>query len=45
MFGDIPMKRMEQMKYLGDMLHEDGLTTSVDATVMDRMAKIKGSIF
>ena len=44
-FGDIPMKKMEQMKYLGDMLHEDGLTASVDATVMDRMAKVKGSIF
>ena len=27
------------------MIHEDGLTASVDATVMDRMAKVKGSIF
>ena len=45
MFGDIPMKKMKMMKYLGDMIHEDGLMASVDATVNHRVAKIQGSIF
>ena len=45
MFGDIPMKNMKMMKYLGDMIHEDGLMASVDATVNDRVAKVRGSIF
>ena len=31
-------------KYLGQVLHEGGLTMSVQATIQERMGKVKGAI-
>ena len=44
-FGDFTMKRKVKDKYLGQILHEDGLEASVAATVEDRAGKFKGAIF
>ena len=44
-FGDFTMKRKVKDKYLGQMLHEDGLEASVAATVEDRAGKFKGAVF
>jgi hypothetical protein len=44
MFGDIVLKQKSVMKYLGDILIQDGLSASVDATITDREGKVKGSI-
>ena len=45
MLGDIVLKNVKSQKYLGDILHEDGLAASVAATVRDREGRIKGSIY
>ena len=45
MFGSFQMKRKAQDKYLGHMLHEDGLCASVAATVKDRTGRFKGATF
>ena len=39
------MKRKVQDKYLGQILHEDGLAASVAATVAERSGKFKGAVF
>ena len=39
------VKRKQQDKYLGQILHEGGLRKSVEATIKDRIGKIKGAIF
>ena len=44
-FGEFPAKRKESDKYLGQILHEDGLEASVKATIKERSGKIKGAIF
>jgi hypothetical protein len=44
MFGDIVLKQKSVMKYLGDILIEDGLLASVEATITEREGKVKGSI-
>ena len=44
-FGEFTMSRKNQDKYLGQILHEDGLRASVAATVADRTGKLKGAIF
>ena len=44
-FGEFQMKRKTQDKYLGHILHEDGLTESVAATVKDRTGRFKGATF
>ena len=44
-FGDFLAKRKVMDKYLGQVLHEDGLEASVRATIQDRTGKIKGAIF
>ena len=44
-FGNFPTKRKVSDKYLGQILHEDGLEASVKATIEDRTGKIKGAIF
>ena len=44
-FGQFMMSRKQKDKYLGQILHEDGLAASVAATVSDRVGKIKGAIF
>ena len=43
--GDVQIKESITLTYLGDILHSDGLEASVEATVDERIAKIKGSIF
>ena len=45
MFGNFPAKRKISDKYLGQILHEDGLEASVRATIEERTGKIKGAIF
>ena len=45
MFGDIETRCKEKDKYLGDMLHTDGLAASVEATVNERAGKIKAAIY
>ena len=44
MFGKIETKCKLQDKYLGDILHCEGLGASVDATVKDRAGKVKGAM-
>ena len=44
-FGQFTIKRKDKDKYLGQILHEDGLAASVAATVSDRVGKLKGAIF
>ena len=44
-FGDFEMKRKVEDKYLGHILHEDGLTASVAATVKDRTGRFKDATF
>ena len=43
MFGTFPLKRKEYDRYLGQMLHGGGLDESAEATVKERMGKIKGA--
>ena len=44
-FGNFQMKRKSEDKYLGHILHEDGLAASVTATVKDRTGRFKGATF
>ena len=43
--GGFVVKRKQQDKYLGQILHEEGLRKSVEATIKDRIGKIKGAIY
>ena len=45
MFGEIELKRAECVTYLGDELHEEELTTSVESTIIARRGKVRGSIY
>ena len=45
MLGKDVIHEKEQEKYLGDILSSLGLSASVRATVRDRTAKVKGSIY
>ena len=45
MIGAMIIKEKSQEPYLGDMLDSRGLTESVQATIKDREAKVKGSIY
>jgi hypothetical protein len=40
MFGDIVTKCKVADKYLGDMIHQDGLAASVEATIEERVGRI-----
>ena len=40
MFGDINVKCKVADKYLGDMIHLDGLSASVEATISDGIGRI-----
>ena len=40
MFGDITTKMKVMDKYLGDMIHKDGLSASIEATVEERLGRI-----
>ena len=44
-FGSVVTKMKTQDKYLGDIIHSDGLAASVEATVKDRSGKLKGAIY
>ena len=44
-FGGFYMNRKTQDKYLGKILHEDGLEDSVKATVAYTAWKFKGAVF
>ena len=39
------MKQSKEEKYLGQMLHEDGLSASVAATVKSRVGRFRGACF
>ena len=43
--GEVKLLRSEAMTYLGEVLHQDGLAASVDATVDRRVARVRGAIF
>ena len=43
--GEFPVKRKEQDKYLGQILHSDGVRASCEATIALRKGKIKGATF
>ena len=44
-FSSFTMKRRTEDKYLGQILHEDGLSASAAATVKDRAGRFKGAVF
>ena len=44
-FGDFPAKRKISDKYLGQIIHEGGLTASIEATILERTGKVKGAIY
>ena len=44
-FGEFNVKRKSSDKYLGQIIHEGGLTESVEATIKERTGKIKGAIY
>ena len=43
MFGEFEVKQRDADKYLGQIIHEDGLGRSAEATVEDRIGRIKGA--
>ena len=43
-FGEFNVTRKEKDKYLGQVLHEDGLAKCVEATIQERSGKVKGAI-
>ena len=43
--GDFQVKRKESDRYLGQILHTSGVSTSCEATITDREGKIKGATF
>ena len=45
MFGNIVTQSKTMDKYLGDMIHMDGLSASINATIDDRAGKIKASMY
>ena len=45
MFGNIKTKLKVADKYLGDMVHTEGLAASVAATVSDRAGKVKAAMY
>ena len=44
-FGSFQVEEKIQDKYLGQILHQDGLAKSVEATIIERTGKIKGAIY
>ena len=44
-FGTFKVKRKDKDKYLGQVLHQDGLAMSVRATIEERTSKVKGAIY
>ena len=44
-FGAFSMKQEVSVKYLGMILHEDGVEASIRATIDDRAGKIQGATY
>ena len=44
-FDGFETKRKKMDKYLGEMFHEEGLAASVNASIDDRMGKVKASMY
>ena len=44
-FGNFEVQRKDSDKYLGQVLHQDGLAMSVEATIKERLGKVKGAIY
>ena len=44
-FGEFTMSRKQKDKYLGQIIHEDGLEAIVSATVEEKCGKFKKAIF
>ena len=44
-FGDFVAKRKASEKYLGQIIHEEGVSASVKATILERTGKVKGAIY
>ena len=45
MLGEIEMKEKEWDVYLGDVLHSEGMSASVEATINHRIPKVKGMMY
>ena len=45
MVGHVKLERSESLTYLGEVLSENGLAASVDATVDLRVTRVRGAIF
>ena len=45
MLGKISMKEKTSEAYLGDILSSEGLRASTEASIRDRVGKVKGSIY
>ena len=45
MLGETELKRAKCVTYLGDEIHEDGLSESIEATIQARRGKVRGSVF
>ena len=43
MFGQFPVKQKEYIQYLGQTLHSGGLKSSAEATVLERIGRVKGA--
>ena len=43
--GQVKIQRSSSLTYLGEVLHENGLAASVDATVNLRVSRVRGAIF
>ena len=43
MFGQFPVKQRECDRYLGQMLHSGGLEMCAEATVQERVGRLKGA--
>ena len=44
-FGELEVGRKESDLFLGQVLHQDGLARSIEATIQGRMSKVKGGIY
>ena len=45
MVGQVKLQRSASLTYLGEIIHENGLSASVEATVDLRVSRVRGAIF
>ena len=43
--GTFSVNQKQSDRYLGQILHSDGVQASIDATIADREGRVKGAIF